>query len=227
MNSKFPEDAIPQHWLAAYADNELDAADRRRVEHWLSEHPSARADLDEQRLLSRGNSQYWRAVAPPAPKPEAWEGALSAIAESLLPAQARHRRRPRFAALSVAVSGLAAAILVATLSVDANRELRWRSEVPIADTGGQSVLVAGPDGLALEEGHFYQVARVDDVELIQLPEAAASLVVIGRHPMQDVPLLLAQPDDLQLINFGPDDRGNMPDIATTWGPDVPTFWAPP
>jgi len=81
---------------------------------------------------------------------------------------------------------------------------------------------------ALEEKEdpVYRVACVDDVELIQLPEAAASLVVVGRHPMDGVPLVLASAGDLLLLNYGPDDQGNLPDIAATFGPDAPMLWAP-
>src|SRR4051794_27452677 len=58
--------------LAAYADGELDAAGRARVEAWLAEHPQARAELETQRRLSGRNRKLWHASAGPAPSEASW-----------------------------------------------------------------------------------------------------------------------------------------------------------
>src|SRR5262249_58779212 len=58
--------------LAAYADGELDAAGRARVEAWLAEHPEARAELENQRKLSRSNSKLWHASGPQSPGERSW-----------------------------------------------------------------------------------------------------------------------------------------------------------
>jgi hypothetical protein len=221
MNQNTPGNSIPPEWLAAYADNELDAAARCRVERWLAEHPDAVDDYQGQKQLAPGNKEYWKSVEPPTPSPEAWRRAFRAISNALPPPRAKSGHL----APILAFVSFAAAILIAILAVDRQPHDRLPlTDVQVSEDGHQG----NPDVLAslAEEDPVYRVAGVDDVELIQLPEAAVSLVVVGRHPMFGVPLVLAAAGDLQLLNYGPDERGNLPDIASTFGPDPPTFWAP-
>ena len=66
---RLPERRWPR-LLAAYADGELDAAGRARVEAWLAANPDARADLEAQRRLGpRG--PLWEASAAPQSGPPA------------------------------------------------------------------------------------------------------------------------------------------------------------
>jgi hypothetical protein len=226
MNQNNPENPIPSEWLAAYVDNELDAAARCRVERWLVDHPDAVADLREQQQLAAGNREYWKSLAPPMPSPETWNSTFATIARAV-PSAAPARpvtQRSRYLAPILAFVSLAAAIFMAVLAVDRQRHDRpVRSDLEFSEAGQGD----NPDGSVFPDADsVYRVARVDDVELIQLPEAAASLVVIGRHPLQGVPVDLPQVGDVQLLNYGPDDQGNLPDIATTYGPGAPMLWAP-
>jgi hypothetical protein len=186
----------------------------------LADHPDAVDDYQGQKQLAPGNKEYWKSVAPPMPSPEAWRNAFRAISGALPPARAESRRLRRLAPILAFVS-LAAAILIAISAIDRQRH----TDVQLSEDGHR----VNPDVLASsaeKEDPVYRVADVDDVELIQLPEAAAPLVVVGRHPMYGVPLVLAAAGDLRLLNYGPDDQGNLPDIASTFGPDPPMFWAP-
>ncbi len=225
MNQNTPSDPIPPEWLAAYADNELDDAARRRVERWLADHPGAVADLNEQRQLGPGNIEYWTSSAPPMPRSDAWNRAFLAIAGALQTARAEPRRS-RLLAPILGFGSLAAAILLAIMANDRQRhDQQQAADVLVSEDDHR----ANPGVVAVleeKEDPVYRVARVDDVELIQLPEAAAALVVVGRHPIDDVPVVLASAGDLQLLNYGPDDQGNLPDFAAMLGPDAPMLWAP-
>src|SRR5436190_5975510 len=80
--------------LAAYADGELDAAGRARVETWLARHPEAAADLDAQREWSRRNRRLWQSAAGPQPSDARWSRLFSSIQQALTapPAQPLVRR---------------------------------------------------------------------------------------------------------------------------------------
>jgi anti-sigma factor RsiW len=220
MNDQIPSRPIPPEWLAAYVDGELDAAARKQVEAWLADHPEALAEIQDQESLSPANVEYWSAVAPPLPSAQEWDDTLSRVAAAttgISPVVVK-RVRSRRAAVAALV-GLAAAVLAALVVFDR----RPSRNQPVPATVAQES-PAGPE--QDQDDPVYQVASVDDVELIQLPEAAAALVVVGRHPMADVPLLLASAADVQVFNFGPDNAGNFPDIGTTLGPDASMLWAP-
>src|SRR5438105_1367589 len=68
---------------AAFADGELDAAARARVEAWLAANPSARPDLEAQRRLSRRNRRFWRAAAAPNPGEANWVRVLGHVQDAL------------------------------------------------------------------------------------------------------------------------------------------------
>src|SRR5437764_4714017 len=69
--------------LAAYADGELDAAGRARVEAWLADHPEARAELEAQRKLSRRNQRLWQASAGPSPGEVGWSRLFARVHQAL------------------------------------------------------------------------------------------------------------------------------------------------
>ena len=75
--------------LAGYADGELDAATRGRVEVHLAEHPELRSELDAQRALGR-KSAFWSRLAPPSPSDSAW-GRVEAIPPGRPAVRARER----------------------------------------------------------------------------------------------------------------------------------------
>ena len=84
MTPRTPDD-LPPNWLAAYADGELSAEDRARVEEWLAEDPEARELLDAQEALGPTNADFWNSVRPPSPSPGQWAGAFERIAPRMTP----------------------------------------------------------------------------------------------------------------------------------------------
>src|SRR5262245_35162523 len=71
FNDRYRDRPFPE-LLAAYADGELDAAGRARVEAWLAEHPDALVELENQRKLSRTNTELWQSSAPASPGERSW-----------------------------------------------------------------------------------------------------------------------------------------------------------
>ena len=221
MNNRTPINSMPHEWLAAYADGQLDAATRQQVECWLAEHPEALGELEIQEGLSPANLDYWDSVAPAMPSGAQWNRALSHIADAVMPKIARPSTY-RSSRVVLAIAGAAAAMFIAVLAIDRQRAGSHRNQSAFPDETAARPAIYEID----DEDLVFRVATADDVELIQLPESAAPYVVVGRHPMADVPLLLASASDLQLLNYGPDDQGNLPDIETTLGPDASMLWAP-
>jgi len=202
--------------LAGFADGELNPAARRQLLDWLTEHPEAFNILQEQESLAPGNATLWQSVAPPMPAARQWDATFDAISRAALP-RATPFRFYRYLGPVMALAGMTAAILVV---VFLERATPQAAVVRVAPPALKTV-----EGIDRED-LVYRVATDDDVQLIQLPEAAAHLIVVGRHPMADVPLSLALAADVQLLNFGPDEQGNLPDIEDTQGPDISMLWAP-
>jgi len=225
MNEPAPEESIRPEWLAAYVDGELDVDARVRVESWLTMHPEALAETMDQEDLSPANRCYWQAVRPTAPSREAWDAVFARIVQATLPTTPHSSRRvgSRRLVARLIVGGAVVCMFALVVLERLRSENRGPSD-PVAALASDSRAENMND--ADDEDHVFRVAKADDVELIQLPEAAAKLVVVGRHPMAGVPLLLASAGDVQVIRYGPDDRGNFPDIETTLGPDASMLWAP-
>lgn len=213
MNKPLPDEP-DRRLLAGYADGELDGVTRARIERWLDANPDAIADLHDQEELSVHNDEYWQAVAPPMPTEREWRQTLGAITAAVDHPVPSHHWLGRAFAMTAAASVL----IVAILALD-----RQRSSVPnLLEEMAVLPAILSDDS----EDLIFRVATADDVELIQLPEAAADLVVVGRHPITDIPLLLAAAGDVQLLNYGPDDQGNLPDIDAAQGDDISLLWTP-
>jgi len=215
MNHELPPISDWPGVLAGFADGELDSDTRRQLADWLIAHPEALAEMQDQESLSRGNDALWQAVAPPLPTAGQWSGVFNAIVDETMPRPMPARQRKN--------SGRLVAMLASATMMLAGL-VAWKlPPTPVPTIVPVEVVV---NTLTPEPLDVFPVATDDDVELIQLPEAAARLVVVGRHPMADVPLLLALATDVQLLNYGPDESGNLPDIEDTKGPDVSMLWAP-
>jgi len=218
MNDRSPSDSIQPEWLAAYADDELPEPLRSRVEAWLRDHPEGLAELFDQQSLSGRNNDFCRGLDMPMPADREWDRVFSAVERGAPPGGSRNG--PVYGTILVA-SSLAASLLLAIFL----NYWPHRDQV-IHHRGGLTQLrhdLIAPDD---RDDDIYRVAGADDVELLVLPEAAAHLVVVGKHPMADVPLLLASAADVLVLDFGPDDQGNLPDLNTTTGPDASILWAP-
>ena len=205
--------------LAAYVDGELDRTTRECVERWLAERPEALSELLDQERLSPANEDYWQRVSPPAPSVEKWDGLLSEIEFAV---KSRNRRpaggRYRYPRPSVAIAGIAAALMVALFLVPRQRP----GTDPVGFDPKFAVLPNNDD-----EEFVFRLATQDDVELIQFSEAAADLLVVGKHPLQDTQVMFAKSDDFQVLNYGMDDQGEVPDYQAMIGAETPMFIPPP
>lgn len=217
MKSFRPSDEMPIELLAAYVDGELSDDRCAEVEAWLAEHPEAHTDLFEQREMSRENKEFWDAVEPPMPSETAWDRAYNQIQNRLIkpamPVRAR-RRTSWYLAPVFALAGMAATLLVV---------VAMTQNAPNLVKSVPSIAMTANDGDDNEE--VYRLATADDVEIIQLPEEASSLIVVGQHPMLDTPILLATTSDLDIFSLGPDDDGHMPNVELIAGPNAPMLVA--
>jgi hypothetical protein len=203
-----PDDNLPPELLAAYADGELDGFDRARVEDWLADHPEDRGLLEDQESLARG-SDVWPALGPPEPSDAEWTACLHGIESAVRPPLAR-RWLPWIG--SFALVATAAAIIVA-VGVG-------RPPAPPADPDPLPVFVAACD-------QPFPMATDDDVRIISLPEAAAGLLVVGRHPLGDSMVVLAKTDEVEFLGVGNDVAGRFPEVPADAAPeDAPVLWAP-
>jgi anti-sigma factor RsiW len=197
-------DRPPRHlWtrlLAAYADGELDAATRARVEDWLAANPDARADLDAQcRLGPRG--PLWKASAAPDPGPAAWDAVLARVRREVGVHRPTASRRSWARGLMVALPA-AAAVLAAVHLSRPPAPTRPAPEAP------------------------WPVTAEDDVEILSLQEADAGLLVVGAPPLVGR-LTLASAADVNLIGVEADDDGTLPHAQWPDGAgDAPMVVAP-
>lgn len=203
-----PGDRLPDHpppeWLAAYADGELDPVAHARVEAWLADNPDARAELDTQRRLSGKNVKLWRAAAPVNPAEGSWAHVLAGVRDALANPPQPAAVRPTRWAVVAALAGLAATLVAAIA-------LRPPPAPPVAP--------APPPVDA------FAVATDDDIDIISLPEADATLLVVGKSPL-DGPILLAAAADLELVSVAKDTDGMMPTVQMQAGPNSPMIICP-
>lgn len=201
-------DDLPPQLLAAYADGELAPLDRARVEDWLADHPEARDLLDDQESLAP-RSDVWPALGPPEPSDAEWTACLHGI-ETARRTPAYRRWLPWVGSLALAAT--AAAIVLAVGAV--------KRPAPLA--------VPEPAGMVVAEvGEPFPMAGDDDVRIISLPEAAAGLLVVGRHPLGDSPVELAKADEVEFLGVGSDVAGRFPEVPSDpAAEDAPVLWAP-
>jgi anti-sigma factor RsiW len=201
-------DDLPPQLFAAYADGELPPLDRARVEDWLADHPEARNLLEDQQALARG-SDVWPALGPPEPSDAEWTACLHGI-EAARRTPAYRRWLPWVG--SVALAAAAAAVLFA---------------VGVIDPAARPAVPERPAVLVALVEEPFPMAGDDDVRIISLPEAAAGLLVVGRHPLGDSAVELAKADEVEFLGVGSDVAGRFPEVpADPAAEDAPVLWAP-
>ena len=193
--------------LAAYADGELDAAGRARVDAWLAEHPEARVELENQRTLSRTNSELWQSSAPASPGERSWSRLFVRVHTALKYRPATPEptlRTPRFP-FGAAILATAAAALFA---------------IGLFRPGEPLPVVPSPD----RDETALVMADAADVDIQSIQDADTELLVVGQPPLIGQ-VVLASAGDIQLEKVVKDTDGMMP-APMAGGPNVPMLCVP-
>jgi anti-sigma factor RsiW len=170
---------------------------RQRIEHWLTDHPEAAAEVAAQRRLNR----LMRQTAAPAPGDAAWATLWERISQA--PAPAVLKRAPSRGRWAWPAAVLLAAAVAASLVI--------------------AVLAPGPQGgSAPEEVEPFPVVSAEEVEIIRMNGADADVLVVGVPPVAE-PLPVANPGEVTLVDIDPGDD-DLPDVHMG-AQDVPMIWA--
>jgi hypothetical protein len=228
MTTPAPND-FPRELLAAYADGELDAETRARVERWLADHPDTRDEVKAQRDLSPANAALWERAEPPEPSEREWRACLRAVECRLeAPAVPRRWRAGVWVLAGVATAGVAAAVAWVAFGpvnrpapadqpkpAELVRDLP-RAPLPRAVTGSDDPLADIP---------VLVVANDEDIVLDRVPGFPAGWLPVGRHPLQGI-LTLATEEELLLAELGPSAAWptGTPKMTTAPG-DAPMIYA--
>jgi anti-sigma factor RsiW len=224
MNEQRPNAPMPPEILAAYVDGELGETARRQVEAWLAEHPEFNAEASDQVSLTPANMEFWESVAPPAPAAGAWNRVLNRIESECVASASTNSRHARgrsiwYVAPALALASMAAGIIVAVVAFNQLGQVQTPLAAP-PQPNRPPIVQADDDGP-------FRVAATEEVEFHQLPENAAALVAVGRHPMDDITLVLAQLSDVEVVNFGGDDQSRLADLQMSIGVDAPMILSQP
>lgn len=197
---------VPLSWLAAYADGELPPGDHARVENWLGDHPEAREIVETQESLGPSNTEFWESVQPPWPTPAQWDQVRNAIA---VPIRPRRRWINRIASLAILATAASVALVLSL------------PERPVTIRPVETEASTTPTVVPLE------FASNDDVQIISLPEAATSLLVVGHHPLQGSTMALARFGEVEFLGVGSDIAGRFPERPNDANTEeIPIVWAP-
>lgn len=198
--------------LAAYADGELDAAARSKVEAWLTAHPNARTALDAQRRLSPRNRGLWRAAAAPNPGETNWARVFGRVQDALdapqrpFPEPVRSRRRWSRLTVSAVSAAAAAAVVIGLLLSGADK-------------------TAGVAFVPSAANDAFVVATSADVDIISLDDRDSMALVVGQPPLAG-PVVLASAGDVDLKHVQKDADGMMPKVQMNEAGLAPMIIAP-
>jgi len=206
FNDRYRDRPFPE-LLAAYADGELDAAGRARVEAWLADHPEAVAELENQRKLSRTNSKLWHSSAPPSPGERSWSRLFGRVRTALAnpPARPEPARRPPHFRYGAAILATAAAALFAIGLFH-------------PDEPGP-VVPSSP-----EDETILVMAEPADVDIQSIQDVDAEFLLVGQPPLTGQ-VVLAAAGDIQLEKVQKDTDGMVP-APMAAGPNVPMLCVP-
>ena len=73
-----------------------------------------------------------------------------------------------------------------------------------------------------EEKEVFVVAQNQDVEIFRVPGNGHNVLVVGEHPLEDAPLILAKNADLEVLSFG----GVLPNESAPEEPGATMIWPP-
>lgn len=197
-----PDELPPIELLAALADGELSADDRRRAEELVSARPEVRDELDAQAAFAR-RAPFWKRVAVAEPSAAQYDGVLRRIRHGLSRAEpARANRR----AWAVSAAAIAAALMLTLAG------WTW--------TGSARSPKISTDSA-------WPVAEFNDVDVVSLLDADADLIVTGRLPLGPRPLDLAEVGDVIVEAIRPETPAGGPtQVETVTGPKTPMIVVP-
>jgi hypothetical protein len=187
-------DAPSAEMLAAYADGELEMADRLDVEAWLANHPQASARIECQERLA----QLLQATHPDEPAESTWDAVLAGIQEGLRgtrspgwngPGSAPISRAGRLAWKRTAIRLLSAAAAIVLL------------------TSLDRVPPRGPAAVTILEP--WPVTSSEEIDIISMHAGDTGLLVVGDPPVRE-PLALAAAGDVFVESVRPDVDGMVP-----------------
>jgi hypothetical protein len=159
--------------MAAYADGELNPADRASFDAWLLVHPEARIELDAQKLFARKNQTFWHKASAPHPTEAQWNCVLDGVCNALQP------NRPSYQEV---------------------RPIAWKRWVAACSTVAIAALVAvnfigGPNStrpphvekvVQFDPADAFEVASGGDVDIISVQGDDGSMVVVGLPPLPGI-----------------------------------------
>ncbi len=224
-------DEFPRELLAAYADGELDADTRARVEHWLAEHPKALAELHAQREFSPANVPLWERAEPPEPSPAEWAAVRRGIDEELETAPTVHGRGRWWVAAwtlgALATAGIAATVAWLAFNPAApqppNRGPKQPEVAKLPPPSGPEVappprvVVPSPQLNTIEGVAVLPMASDDDVILERVPETHTGWLPVGQHPFVGL-MVLASAEEVLLEEVEP---------SPAWPPGGPKMTTAP
>ncbi|HSQ56388.1 MAG TPA: zf-HC2 domain-containing protein [Gemmata sp.] len=232
-------DRFPLELLAAYADGELGAEDRTRVERWLAAHPAAIKELQTQREFSPANGALWDRAEPPEPSTAAWASVHAGIASALRPstpsAHGDRWRRPAWVVAGVLAAGVAAALAwIAFTPENPLPERPAPDNRPIARNPSSSGPELGPGPRVVQAvaprgpiaGYaVLPIATDEDVVLERVPRTRRDWLLVGRDPLPTL-VMLATSEEVELVEVAPNDLWpkGMPKMTTEPG-DTPMLYA--
>ena len=190
MQRKARPDSPPNpQELAAYADGELDAAARARIEAWLTEYPETMTEIEAQRRLH----QVFASSLPAEPAESDWAGVLRKIDLAIPQSPETSRHPSRLSAwLRILGSGAAAAAVLLAF-------LLWHPSQP-------------PRSPQPEVDEPLAVATAEDVDIISLDDADCGVLVVGQPPLAG-PMVLGGRGDMTVISIKPDSDGMVPQVT--------------
>jgi hypothetical protein len=201
--------------LAAYADGELDAEGRVRVEQWLADHPEALTELHTQRELSPANVGLWERAEPPEPTPAAWEGVRRGIAAGLEPSHSVWPARRPWRNAAWVLGGVVAAGVAAAIAWVALGPNQPTPQTPAPDVTARVPPHAGPELAPIPRDvspdpqppliagfAVLPIATDDEVILERVPNMGVGFLPVGRHPLPAL-LSLASVGEVELEEADP------------------------
>ena len=169
--------------LSAFVDGELPAAKMEATEALLRRHAEADAEVQSLRRLDA----LWRQTAASEPSAAAWDKTLQEIESRLAAPKPTRAGLPTMRILG----GIAAASVIGLLLARSF----WPTPIAVTDSDDEP----------------YPVATADEIVIISMDPRNEHNLVIGLPPVHG-DLVLADSDDVELLDAKPNSEGQVPNM---------------